>query len=419
MRILLAGIVLLLPIAGVAQQWVYQGVLTQGLFHTNENDIYGQSAGSVSDDFTELSINGSYRSALNAHLSAQVIYRHAGAGFDDVRLDYLNLDAQLSQSDRYAAGVRLGRVKVPYGLFNESRDVAFTRPSIYLSQSIYFDLTMRETLVSADGIFPYLSVFTDRGRWELELGFGQPKSADFDTLQVLGETGAYDLEAALGYRIMFTSASESFVAALSGLYVDDVQYQTLLALEELGISSVILNGLSIDRVDIDASFEAHFNVLSLQYHWENYTALLEYGRIDVATNALDITGGTLFTSFVSRAYPELVRGINSTSESIFVQLAHRFNHRWAVSLTVDHFYSDREDRQGEVVEEAGLGRGYSRFAQAAGVGIQWAPSWQVLVQLEAHYIEGTAWLNDRENANNSGPPDRYWRAVALSFSYRF
>lgn len=76
--------------------------------------------------------------------------------------------APVETADR-RLGVRVGRVRLRLGLYNDTRDVAFTRPSILLPQSIYFDRT-RELQISGDGILFYAE---ERGAWGnvmLELG---------------------------------------------------------------------------------------------------------------------------------------------------------------------------------------------------------------------------------------------------------
>ena len=43
-------------------------------------------------------------------------------------------------------------MKNPFGLYNEARDVIWTRPSVLLPQSIYFDsLALREIELASDG----------------------------------------------------------------------------------------------------------------------------------------------------------------------------------------------------------------------------------------------------------------------------
>lgn len=401
MRAAFTCVMLLMPCALPAQQWSTNSVITQGVIHTNENNIYGESEDSASFDFTEASLNGSYRSPLNARLSAQIIYRHAGATFDEVNLDYLNLDTQLSTSANHSAGIRVGRVKIPYGLFNESRDIAFTRPSIYLSQSIYFDVTLRETLVSGDGIFPYVNIFSDIGQWDIEIGYARPKDVNLDNVQVLGTSGTHDIDRAATYRILYTSPSESIQLAISGLHPNEVIYKNNFPLSRFGLNPINFGGFRIVDVDLDARYDARFHLLSSMYAFKDYTLIIEYGRLKLDTKSLE------------------VEGINSTSESIHVQIGKRFNRHWAVHLSIDHFYANRDDRSGQSFDELGLGREYRRFAKDTSLGIQWTPRWNISIRAEAHYIDGTALLNDQENNNRSSESEKYWNAGALSFSYRF
>jgi hypothetical protein len=60
--------------------------------------------------------------------------------------------------------MRVGRIKTAYGLYNTTRDVPFTRPSIVLPQSIYFERT-RNLTVSADGV-PRCYVERYGERWD-------------------------------------------------------------------------------------------------------------------------------------------------------------------------------------------------------------------------------------------------------------
>lgn len=77
-------------------------------------------------------------------------------------------------------GVRLGRVKNPFALYNETRDVIWTRPGVLLPQSIYFDaLALRQPEISSDGGILY-------GRY----AFGNHAvSAEFLVSEVLDNTG--------------------------------------------------------------------------------------------------------------------------------------------------------------------------------------------------------------------------------------
>lgn len=69
---------------------------------------------------------------------------------DGVRVDYLHADLGIGHWFGGDADVMLGRIKIPLGLYNETRDVAGTRPSIILPQSVYYE-NSRTFLINSDG----------------------------------------------------------------------------------------------------------------------------------------------------------------------------------------------------------------------------------------------------------------------------
>ena len=116
------------------------GFLSQGYTYTSANDLFGNSQGAGSLEFHELGMNVLGHPFPNLLLAVQGIYRDtAGSDEEDFRLDYANLDYSLPIGESLTLGVRAGRVKNPFGLYSEARDAIWTRPSVLLPQSIYFD----------------------------------------------------------------------------------------------------------------------------------------------------------------------------------------------------------------------------------------------------------------------------------------
>ncbi|MBA3493883.1 MAG: hypothetical protein H0T87_07170, partial [Gammaproteobacteria bacterium] len=117
------------------------GFLSQGYILTTNNNFFGSSERGGSLDFTEIGVNASWTPLPRLQFAAQGLFRRAGAGHDsDFELDFGLMDyAVVSTADRQL-GFRLGRIKNPLGLYNDTRDVAFTRPSILLPESIYLDV---------------------------------------------------------------------------------------------------------------------------------------------------------------------------------------------------------------------------------------------------------------------------------------
>jgi hypothetical protein len=153
------------------------GFFSLTLVNTSDNNFFGQSDDQISNEYSEVGANASWRLTPDLQLSAQLLSHRAGGTDDgDVRLDYGLLDWTMTSSEEGRSGVRVGRIKTAYGLYNKTRDVPFTRPSIILPQSIYFDRT-RNLTVSADGVELSTSSATTRMVRSLPASlYGQPQT---------------------------------------------------------------------------------------------------------------------------------------------------------------------------------------------------------------------------------------------------
>ncbi len=111
-------------------------------------------------------------------MAAQLLSRRAGGDTSDAEptLDYGVIDYQMVSNQSRTLGLQLGRFKNPFGLYNQTRDVAFTRPSILLPQSIYFDRT-RALGLAADGVNVYWEEHTAAGTLRFRSGLGRPQTA--------------------------------------------------------------------------------------------------------------------------------------------------------------------------------------------------------------------------------------------------
>ncbi len=151
-------------------QW--HAFLTQDYFQTTDNSFFGDSENG-SFDFTELGLSASYRPSENLLLAGQVLSRHAGEMYDaSPSIDFLLINYMLQNSAAGKTGVRVGRTKNVLGLYNETRDVAFTRPGILLPEVIYYD-KVRNPVLSSDGIIFYHYLFVDNGYFSFTAGGGE------------------------------------------------------------------------------------------------------------------------------------------------------------------------------------------------------------------------------------------------------
>jgi hypothetical protein len=157
-------------------------------------------------------------------------------------------------------GIRLGRVKTAYGLYNTTRDVPFTRPSIILPQSIYFERT-RNLTVSADGAELYFERYGEAGMLSASFAYGQPQT-DTDAAKValvgLNRPGSVDSKLAPDLQVMYEGAGGRYRLAFTALRLD-LRYKP-------GYGDVLMAG----------RFKLTPLIFSAQYNAEAWSLTSEY-----------------------------------------------------------------------------------------------------------------------------------------------
>lgn len=382
-------------------EWQLHGAFTQGLVYTSDNHFYGPSDDSVSAKFTEASINGSARLLPNLRAAGQLAYRQAGAQGEGGGLDYAFVDYQFANESTYNAGIWAGRYRLPLGLYNETRDVAFTRPSIYLPQSVYPDRA-RNLQLSGDGALFYSNFFTNSAQWTTELFVGRPRM-DEKMVQrtfsfIPGKVDDLDETSAYGARLMYTSSDGAWQAAFSRAHAK-LNYTQTLPLDWTQALAVIApkSGVSPSSPNVDIDVDFIYWLASLQCNIDQWSFTSEYGHIEIELSS---------------------HGVSYTLHPLFyyVQATRHLGPRWSVYGRYDGSYWDRRDRSGREYAALTQNPSYANFAHDYGIGVRHDINSRTMISAEYHYIDGTGWL--------TGMPDtskqiRYWNMVAAEFSYRF
>ena len=319
--------------------------------------------------------------------SAQMLSRWAGKGSSgNIRLDYGFLDYTMFSGETNQLGIRLGRMKNPIGFYNDTRDVPFTRPSILLPQSIYFDRT-RKLALAADGAHLYGEQRSDIGNISFQLGVGRPLVR-----------GAEAEVALLGL-----DRPGRFVAELS--YIGRVVYELDEGKFRLAFSGSQLNiGYSPTASDPAQAGSIRFTplVFSAQYNAERWSLTSEYAlrhfeykNFGVAPLALDFYG-----------------------ESYYFQGAYRFTPEWEGMVRYDVLYTDRNDRSGNKWAAASGRPAHNRFAKDVTVGLRWNVTPEFMLRAEYHRVHGTGWLSTLDNPV-PGDMSQNWNLFSILGSYRF
>lgn len=369
------------------------GFVSQALVHTSGNTWFG-AEDDTSWDFTELGLNASFEPVADWLLSGQLLVRNAGSMDDqgpDVNVDFAQARWRFFADDDDAWAVAAGRLKNPIGLFNQTRDVAFTRPGIFMPQVIYYD-TVRNLELSGDGMGLYGQKLNAAGAWAWDLQLGQPLVDNNVEAAFLFVDDPGKLEPdglGLSTQLRWTSLDEQWRMALS-------YNQTDLAFEPATGSLLGAGDMRIQLL-----------VGSVQWQGDDMALTFEYAREPIRM----------------RNFGALVDG-EFTIESYYGQVDYYLNEKVSLMARYEEgFYSTR-DRSG-VATASNLNLvGYSQvephwfYSKIFSVGARWGVTPNFMLRAEVARHEGSFVVSNVENPITRAR-DKDWDVFSILASYRF
>ena len=367
------------------------GFITQGFFYTDHNNVYGESSDHGSFDFHEIGLNTAYRFTPKLRGAVQLMSRQAGeVDNGEPKIDYALLDYRFTDSIEHAIGVRVGRLKVPFGFYNETRDVAFTRPSIILPQSLYFDQA-RDLELSIDGAILYGSLSVPGGWLDIDLLYGSPQkdtNVEYAYL-AMDAAGKFEESEGLMGRIVYnTDNGRVRVGATVSEY-------------RLGYEP---GGGSYPFEFNKGDLKLNVAMLSAQYNTEHWSLTGEYMVHDIDWTEL---GGI----YAARPKTPLT--------SYYLQLQYRLNYNWDLLLRYDDLMLDGDDPQGKINSRLfPFRQAHNFYSKDITLGVGWRPNADWLFRAELHNVEGTGWAAEQDNPD-SYALRKYWNIFALQATYRF
>lgn len=364
------------------------GFLSQALVITDDNNFFGHSSQDKgSFEFTEVGLNLSLRPHQDVLLAAQVLSRRAGGDISDASpaLDYGLVDYQIISDQQRTFGIQVGRFKNPLGFYNQTRDVAFTRPSILLPQSIYFDRT-RSLGLSGDGVSLYHEERLSAGTLRTQVGIGQAQ-ADKDlqsALRLEHVPGKLDGKQSVIGQVRYEHDGGRIIAALSAAQAK-ARFDSSTSQQP------------------DVSFRFRPAILSLQYNEELWSLTGEFALRSTKLGCVE-------NPWIN----------DVTGESWYIQYARRFADEWQWLVRYDSLTNNREDRRGQSFEKGTGGTipAHTQFADDLTFGLQWTPHPRIMLAGEYHHVDGTGWLPIRDNSDSS-QTSRRWNMWLFQLSLRF
>ena len=359
------------------------GFLTQGFVKTTENSFFGDSMDG-SWDFRELGVNSSYRFSPSILASAQLLSRRAGEMYDgSLDLDYAQLDATLYMADVNRAGIILGRYKNPFGLYNDTRDVAATRPGIFMPQAIYWD-RVRNMVLSNDGAQLFGDLQVDSHRFSLRLLSGRTpidENVENSYLNPLLDPKMEQDGLTTGGRLLYEWEGGRFILAYSSASLR-LDAET--------------NSLPPGSIDID------YRVLSAQYNGGMWSLTGEYMQ-----EPLDYSG-----------FGGLLDAADTTLDGYYLQGTYRLRDDLELFARYEESHYDKNDRRGEKTSLK-LGQDpHNFYSRLSTLGLLWEVTDRLILRAEFSKVDGTIFLSNLENPLPNDK-EREWNLFSLLVSYSF
>lgn len=324
------------------------GFISQGFMKSTDNN-YLTTSYEGSFDYTEAALNFTKNISKDLRMGFQVFSRNLGReGTFRTQFDWFYLDYRKINE----LAVRIGRVKLPFGLYNEFRDVDPGITPILLPQSLY-SITSRDFLLAFAGAEVYGRV--ELNQWgELEYNFyGGTIHTDADE-----NVESLDVPYIYGARALWVSPARKLRLATSA--------QTLKL-----DTTLTLNGS-----ELSFKLPATLTVLSLEYQFERSLFALEYGL--------------WFTSIKNSSNTTLFANGRSISERGYAM----YNYQLTTDLNIGSYYSiqysDRDKRKA---------RDQRQFDLALYLRFDITENW--LIKFEGHHMDGSAVLDPSLNNGKS------------------
>ena len=304
-------------------------------------------------------------------------------------IDFALVDWNLFSDDEKAWGLKIGRVKNPLGLYNETRDVAFTRPSIFLPEQVYFD-RVRDLLLSSDSVHVYGRRYTDFGTWDFDFGVGVGTVDENVEIAFLSRNFAGEMDTtgpAYVGRVGFETPDGVWRLALSGAHV--------------GLKFNPGAGDPFDSGNIDVGYWA----VSGQYNAERWSLTAEY--IEEPVDMRDF--GT-----------PLDRTGDVTAQGYYLQGSYLLRNDLEFVLRYAEGFLEKDDRDGSRRSALtdGVIPAHRFFAKDWMLGLRWDVTPSFMLRAEYQWNMGTRNLSLRENPDPS-TTEKNWEMFSLLGSYRF
>jgi hypothetical protein len=338
--------------------------VSQGFIKTSGGNNYLANSAypSGSLEFTEVGINFTSQLTERLRLGMQLFARDLGpVGNYSAKMDWFYLDYRW----RDWLGLRAGRVKLPFGLYNELGDIDSARVPILLPQSLY-PSTNRDFLLAQTGLelYGYLSLGAG-GALDYRLYFG---------------TIYLDLPNQVGQPVQVSRLSNPYI--VGGRLIWETPFEGLRLGASVQALRLDFNFVTMAATMATYGLPAVLWANSVEYAWRDLLLSAEYGRWHVHNESSDPMS----------LQPDYV------SERMYVMASYRLQPWFQPGTYYSVFFPnvDRRDDKFQVNAREDV-------QHDCAATLRFDVNSHLLVKVEAHYMHGTAGLIDSRVNGSTAP----------------
>jgi hypothetical protein len=412
MRLFLVFLIYIcLPVNGSAEEQVkvdIHGYLSQGFMYSNRNNFLADTEKGTFQ-FNELGINFAADLTDRLRLGIQLAARDLGdIGNDQVMIDWAYADYRWQDW----LGIRAGRIKVPVGLYNTTRDIDLLRTFILLPQGIYNE-SFRDLLTSMKGISAYGEVpINALGNISYQVLFGTININKDGTTTKIAESrsGAkvqkYEPGKLLSWAIIWEPPLQGLRIGVSQESTGMKSFSTLTKDMTIPVPfppytiTIAEQGTTV----ITDTPDYLKTVYSFEYTWKDLILAAEYD-LENHKNIIQVTGLEPME-------------LDYKFESFYGSACYRFNKWFEAGAYYSVYYRDRDDRDGT---KTPYDPTFSAFQKDACLTFRFDMNDHWVFKLEGHLMDGTGLCLTVDNLNENGALqlDRRWFLLAAKMTFSF
>ncbi len=395
------------------------GFISQGYLKTTDNNFFGPTEDG-SFQFNERGINFSADVSDRLRVGLQFFSRDFGSlGDNEVTIDWAFADYTFTEWANFKAG----KIKMPQGLYNTTRDVDMLRTSILLPQSVYNE-GWRDSINAMDGFEFYgYAPAGVVGSFEYHAQVGVNKFKDDGPEMRLLED---QLPPSLGVDVVNNHVDQT--------YVGSIVWETPLEGFRLGMSGW---EMSFDADMVTDSYpDAVIDVTqtgwttSIEYAIGDLVLSTEYNRTNY-----EFSAPTFITPFTPTGLEQ-----DFDSEGYYGMATYRFCDWFEVGTYYSEYYSNTDDKDGKDAVakwnayggQAGgypPGQEHRAYLKDLALSLRFDITENWILKVEGHKMKGGAiMLNSDGNTKNYGTEaipavgpdyDKDWYLYTAKVSFSF